>query len=88
MAARAQGLDAHAPAFQIADAADRLVYEQLIAAAVQPADRGDRQAGIQLVDDRAGEARAEVHLATADHLRRAEASGRFHILDIREAFGA
>jgi transposase len=40
------------------------------------------------LDDRAGEARAEVHLATADHLRRAEASGRFHILDVRKAFGA
>ena len=78
MAARAQRLDADAPALQVADAADRLAREQLVAAGVQAGERGERQAGIQMVDDRAGEAGAEVHLAPRDHLRRAEAAGRPH----------
>ena len=41
-----------------------------------------------MVDDGAGEADAEVELATGDHLRRAEAAGGLHVLDVREALRA
>ena len=88
MAARLHRLDAHAPAFQVADAADRLAREQLVAADVQAGERGERQAGIQMVDDRAGEAGADVHVAARDHLRRGEAAGGSHVADVAEAFGA
>ena len=57
-------LDADAPALQVADAADRLAREQLVAAGMQAGERGERQAGIRL-DDRAGEAGAEVDLAAS-----------------------
>jgi hypothetical protein len=88
VAAIAQGLNAHAPAPQVADAANRRVHEKFIAAGMQPAQRGDRQAGIEMIGDRPGKAGAEVHLAASDLLCCTEASGRPHILDIREPFRA
>ena len=65
-------LDAHAPALEVADVADRLAREQLVAADVQAANRGERYAGIQMMDDGAGKTAAEIGLAAADHLGRAE----------------
>ena len=88
MAARGQRLDADAAALQVADAADRLAREQLVAADVQATDRGDRQARIEMVDDGSAEAGGEIHVALRHHLRRAEPPGGSHISDVREAFGA
>ncbi len=88
MPARGERLDADPPALEVADAADRLVREQLVAADMQAAERDQRQAGIEMVDDGAGEAGPEVDLTASHHLRRAEAAGGFHVLDIGEAFGA
>jgi hypothetical protein len=88
MRARGQSLDADAPALQVADVADRLAREQLVAAGVQAGERGQRQAGVQLIDDGAAETRAEVHVAARDHLRRAETAFRFDVAHVDEAFGA
>jgi hypothetical protein len=88
MAARAQGVDAHAPTLQVADAADRLTREQLVAADVQSADRGHRSAQIQMMNDSSGKGDVEVQLTICQHLTGRDAQARVHIPDIREAFAA
>ena len=75
--------------FRSRDAADRLAREQLVAAGMQPADRGDRQARIQMIDDRCRRSstpKSTSPLAIICGVLKPPA--RFHVLDVREAFGA
>ena len=81
-------LDADPLALQVADGADRLVREQLVAAGMHARQRRDRHAGIQATDERCREVEAEVDLAACRPSARREAACDGHIADIGEAFRA
>jgi len=87
MAGRDQVLDGHPPALQIADGADRLAREQLVATHMQAAERRQRQAGIQLMHDRTGEVDAEIQVALLDHLHLGDTQAGCQKLNVREALG-
>ena len=55
---------------------------------VQSAQRRDRKARVQMMDDGAGEADADVDVAMPDPLRHAEAAGGRDVVNVGEAFGA
>ena len=85
---RAERRDGHALAFQVAMVSDGLVGEQLVAAAMDPRERGDRLALIDRENDRGGEGGGEVGLAAPDHgSARRPLHGR-HVADVGKAVRA
>jgi hypothetical protein len=50
------------------DGANRLVGEQLVATDMQAAQSRDLEAGIQLMNDHAGEGDVDIHIASPDRL--------------------
>jgi hypothetical protein len=67
VSARAESLrDADLLTLQVADGSDRLVHEQLVAAAVHTGQRRDRLAGVYVRGDKSRDIEVKVDLAAGD----------------------
>jgi hypothetical protein len=85
MPARAERLgDADPSVLQVGDAADGIVREQLVAAAMHSRQRRDRLAGIDIGGDPGGGLEVEIDLAAGDGV----AVRYREVLDVGEAFRA
>ena len=78
---------AHGLPFQVANAADAAMGEQLIAAGMHAGDHGDRQLAIDRDGVRPRRVRVEIELAAAEVFFR-RWDGRVYVAHISEPFGA
>jgi hypothetical protein len=81
-------LDSDGLAFQVADAADLLAGEQLVAADMDPGEDRQPAAIVGRLDRAGGEIQREIGTALADYGRQLAAGSGVDISDVTKTFGA